>query len=53
MFLCLGMAYNFNKYKTDKIDSLGTAYDFDSIMHYGQGYFAKSRGLITIKTKDP
>jgi len=32
---------------------LGSAYDFESMMHYGKGYFAKSSGLVTIRTKDP
>jgi len=45
--------HNFNKYKTDRIDSLGTAYDYDSMMHYGSTFFALRRGLLTIKTKNP
>ncbi|XP_066932871.1 hatching enzyme 1.2-like [Clytia hemisphaerica] len=48
-----GMAYNFNKQRSSNIDSKGTPYDFDSIMHYGPYAFARSRGLITIKTLDP
>ena len=32
---------------------MGTKYDLDSVMHYGKTAFAKTRGLITIETKDP
>lgn len=35
-----GMAYNFNKHMS--IDSLGTPYDYGSIMHYGARYFSKN-----------
>lgn len=44
--------HNFNKYKTDRIDSLGTAYDYDSMMHYGRNFFALDRSKFTIRTKD-
>lgn len=47
------MDYNFKKQATSKVDSLGTHYDYESIMHYGKTAFAKTRGLVTIKTKDP
>jgi len=45
-----GMAYNFDKH-TRGIDSLGTAYDFSSMMHYGSRAFSKN-GRNTISTKD-
>lgn len=45
--------HNFNKYKTDQIDSMGSKYDYQSIMHYGKSYFARRRGSITIRTLDP
>ena len=32
---------------------MGSPYDYESMMHYGKGYFAKSSGLITIQTLDP
>ncbi|XP_057295036.1 hatching enzyme 1.2-like [Hydractinia symbiolongicarpus] len=48
-----GMDFNFKKQATSKVDSLGTDYDYESIMHYGKTAFAKTRGLVTIKTKDP
>jgi len=48
-----GYENNFNKYKTDRIDSLGSPYDYRSMMHYGDAYFKKSSGMITIRTKDP
>ena len=42
------MQFNFNKYTTARIDSLGERYDFGSVMHYGATAFAKSRGVRTI-----
>ena len=50
---CSGYENNFNKYKTDRIDSMGSKYDYKSLMHYGSAYFKKSDGLITIRTKNP
>jgi hypothetical protein len=44
-----GMGYNFQIMKG--IDSLGTPYDFSSMMHYGRTAFGSGR--TTIKTKDP
>jgi len=46
-----GMAYNFDKH-TRGIDSLGTTYDYSSMMHYGATAFSKNR-RNTISTKDP
>lgn len=45
------MRYNFNKFGTDVIDSLGTPYDFSSMMHYGATAFGNGRK--TIQTIDP
>jgi len=45
------MRYNFNKFGTDTIDSLGTPYDYSSMMHYGATAFG--RGRQTIQTIDP
>jgi len=42
--------FNFNKHGTNTIDSLGTPYDFRSIMHYGTNAFGGSR--MTIRTKN-
>ena len=49
----LEMKFNFQKQKPSNIDSLGTKYDLESVMHYGKTAFSKTRGLITIETKDP
>lgn len=35
-----GMAYNFNKYGRNTIDSLGTPYDYGSVMHYDSYAFS-------------
>lgn len=45
------MKFNFNKFTTSTIDSLGTPYDFQSMMHYGATAFG--RGRQTIQTIDP
>lgn len=43
--------FNFNKLTTSRIDSRGTPYDYDSMMHYGSRFFSKNRDY-TIKTKN-
>ena len=45
------MLDNFDKYSTGIIDSLGTPYDYDSLMHYGSKAFSKNGGY-TIRTKN-
>ena len=44
------MSFNFNKQKASNINSLGTPYDYSSMMHYGSSAFGG--GKITIQTKD-
>jgi len=44
------MQFNFNKFTTRTIDSLGTPYDYQSMMHYGSTAFG--RGRQTIQTID-
>ena len=41
MYFLSGTENNFWKYTTE-IDSLGTAYDYGSIMHYGSKAFSKN-----------
>jgi tolkin protein len=43
-----GQEYNFNKLTPDEVNSLGEAYDFDSIMHYARNTFSRVRYLIPI-----
>ena len=45
-----GKSHNFNK--QTKVNSLGSPYDYSSIMHYGRRAFSKN-GKDTIKTLDP
>jgi len=47
-----GKSFNFNKHGTNTIDSLGTPYDFRSMMHYSTTAFG-SWGRRTIETIDP
>jgi len=49
------MEFNFKKQKSSNIDSLGTVYDYASVMHYGQTAFGikqNNKRLITIETID-
>ena len=43
-----GQEYNFNKLTKDEVNSLGLAYDYDSILHYATNTFAKDTYLDTI-----
>lgn len=36
-----GQEYNFNKLTDEDVNSLGQAYDYDSIMHYARNTFSK------------
>ena len=47
-----GEENNFRKYDRSLIDSLGTPYDYRSVMHYGDKAFSKN-GLPTILVKQP
>ncbi|VDN92429.1 unnamed protein product [Brugia pahangi] len=43
--------YNFEKLKSDEIDSLGEPYDYASIMHYARDTFSRGMYLDTILPK--
>lgn len=43
-----GQEYNFNKLTKDEVNSLGLAYDYDSILHYATNTFARETYLDTI-----
>lgn len=45
-----GNKFNFNKYERGTIDSLGTKYDYGSVMHYGGKAFSRN-GRPTIVAK--
>jgi hypothetical protein len=45
------LAYNFDKYEEDEVDTLGFGYDYDSTMHYDQYGFSVN-GLPTILPKN-
>jgi len=45
-----GSNHNFNKQKSSSINSMGTKYDYSSIMHYSKTAFGNGR--VTIVTKD-
>ncbi|XP_068723572.1 zinc metalloproteinase nas-15-like [Montipora capricornis] len=45
-----GMEFNFNKYSRSTIDSLGTPYDYGSVMHYDSRAFSRN-GRPTIVAK--
>ncbi|XP_078357411.1 zinc metalloproteinase nas-6-like [Oculina patagonica] len=44
--------HNFNKYSHGMIDSLGSPYDYNSIMHYRKRDFAKWPWMTTIRAKN-
>jgi len=45
------MKFNFRKASRSDVDSLGTPYDYRSVMHYDEVAFGD--GSLTIETKDP
>jgi len=48
-----GQEHNFNRYKPKQMDSQGGAYDFSSIMHYGNYAFSKNNKPTMLSVKDP
>lgn len=51
-FFIIGTEFNFKIADSGRIDSLGTSYDYLSIMHYSKNAFGYGRAT-TIITKDP
>jgi len=49
----VGQEHNFNRYKPKQMDSQGGAYDFSSIMHYGNYAFSKNNKPTMLSVKDP
>jgi hypothetical protein len=47
-----GKGHNFNKYSKNIIDSLGTPYDYHSVMHYSKTAFSMN-GKMTMEPVDP
>ena len=45
---CVGQEYNFNKLSSNEVESLGEAYDFESIMHYARNTFSRGTYVDTI-----
>ncbi|XP_027056315.1 zinc metalloproteinase nas-15-like [Pocillopora damicornis] len=46
-----GRAGNFRKYRTSSVNTLLTAYDYGSVMHYGARYFSKNRKPTIVPKK--
>ena len=44
----VGQEYNFNKLSSNEVESLGEAYDFESIMHYARNTFSRGTYVDTI-----
>jgi hypothetical protein len=42
--------FNFQKQPKSRVNDLGVSYDYESVMHYGATAFAKSSGLVTIRS---
>lgn len=44
-----GYQKNFEKETTETVDSLEVGYDYGSVMHYGEFFFTKEKGLRTLE----
>ena len=50
-FMLTGKEHNFKKQSPNKITTLGTLYDYNSVMHYGENAFTRGNGstIITLQ----
>eukprot|EP00111_Clytia_hemisphaerica_P019376 TCONS_00057196-protein len=48
-----GQAHNFEKYSNERVDDLGSIYDYSSIMHYGKKGFSKNDKPTILVIGDP
>ena len=44
-----GYEKNFDKETSETVDSRNVVYDYGSVMHYGEFFFTKSKGLRTLE----
>ena len=51
IYFLVGRAGNFRKYRTSSVNTLLTAYDYGSVMHYGARYFSKNRKPTIVPKK--
>lgn len=48
-----GYETNFQKLPSQRIDSHGVGYDYNSIMHYDSNFFSRHSSVDTLRAKDP
>lgn len=48
----IGQAHNFDKYNDSYVDTLGTSYDYGSLMHYAKNEFNSNGAPTIVPTKN-